>query len=44
VITTKDDSGEMATEIGRGIGQSTDGWKKVRFRGSFFIEHPQQGS
>jgi hypothetical protein len=44
VITTKDDSGEMATEIGRGIGQFTDRWKKVRFRGSFFTEHPQQGS
>jgi hypothetical protein len=44
MITTKDDSGEMATEIGRVIGQFTDRWKKVRFRGSFFTEHPQQGS
>jgi hypothetical protein len=28
VITTKDGSGEMATEIGRGIGKITDGGKK----------------
>jgi hypothetical protein len=35
VITTKD-AQDMATEIGRGIGQFTDGGKKVKFRGSFF--------
>ena len=35
VITTKDGQ-DMATEIGRGIGQFTDGGKKVKFRGSFF--------
>ena len=35
VITTNDGQ-DMATEIGRGIGQFTDGGKKVRFRGSFF--------
>lgn len=44
VITTKDGSGEMATELGRGIGKITDGGKKVQFRGSFFSEHLQQGS
>jgi hypothetical protein len=43
VITTKDGSGEMATEIGRGIGQFTDGGKKVRFRGSFFYRTSSTG-
>jgi hypothetical protein len=37
VITTKDGQ-DMATEIGRGIGQLTDGGKKVRFRGCFFYK------
>jgi hypothetical protein len=36
MITTRDGSAEMATEIGRGVGQFTDGGKKLRFRGSFF--------
>jgi len=38
VITTRDGSAEMATEIGRGLGQFTDGGKKLRFRGSFFLQ------
>jgi len=38
VITAKDGGGEMATEIGRGIGQLTDGGKKVKFRGCFFFQ------
>jgi hypothetical protein len=33
----------MATEIGRGIGQFTDGGKKVRFRGSFFYRASTTG-
>jgi hypothetical protein len=44
VITTKDGSGEMAAKLGRGIGKITDGGKKIQFRGSFFLEHLQQGS
>jgi hypothetical protein len=43
VITTKDGSGEMATEIGRGIGKITDGGKKVQFRGSFFFRASSTG-
>jgi len=43
VITTKDGSGEMATEIGRGIGKITDGEKKVQFRGSFFFRASSTG-
>ena len=43
MITTKDGSGEMATEIGRGIGKITDGGKKVRLVVPF-SEHLQQGS
>ena len=43
VITTKDGTGEMATEIGHGIGQFTDGGKKVRFRGSFFYRASSTG-
>jgi hypothetical protein len=43
VITTKDGTGEMATEIGHGIGQFTDGGKKVRFRGSFFYTASSTG-
>jgi hypothetical protein len=43
VIMTKDGSGEMATEIGRGIGQFTDGGKKVRFHGSFFYRTSSTG-
>ena len=43
VITTKDGSGEMATELGRGIGKITDGGKKVQFRGSFFFRASSTG-
>ena len=43
VITTRDSSAEMATEIGRGIGQFTDGGKKVKFRGSFFYRTSPTG-
>jgi hypothetical protein len=43
VITTRDGSAEMATKIGRGIGQFTDGWKKVKFRGSFFYRASSTG-
>ena len=43
VITTKDGSGEMATEIGRGIGKITDRGKKVQFCGSFFFRASSTG-
>ena len=43
VITTRDGSAEMATEIGRGIGQFTDGGKKVKFHGSFFYRASSTG-
>jgi hypothetical protein len=43
VITTRDSSAEMATEIGRGIGQFTDEGKKVKFRGSFFYRASSTG-
>lgn len=43
VIITRDSSAEMATEIGRGIGQFTDGGKKVKFRGSFFYRASSTG-
>ena len=39
VITTRDgNSGDMATEIGHGIGEFIDNGKKVKFRGSFFYK------
>ena len=43
VITTRDGSAEMATEIGRGIGQFIDGGKQVKFRGSFFYRASSTG-
>jgi hypothetical protein len=43
VITTRDGSGEMATETGQGIGKFTDDGKKVMFRGSFFYKASSSG-
>lgn len=37
VITTKDGSGEMATELGRGITRFVEGGKKVVGRGLFIF-------
>jgi hypothetical protein len=37
VITAKDDSGEMATELGRGVIRFVDGGKKVVGRGLFIF-------
>jgi hypothetical protein len=43
VITTRDGSGDMATEIGHGIGEFIDNGKKVKFRGSFFYKASSSG-
>jgi hypothetical protein len=43
VMTTTDGSGEIATEVGRGIGQLTERGKKGRFRGSFFYRASPTG-
>ena len=45
VITAKDGSGEMATELGRGVIRFVDGGKKVVGRGLFiFSTHSKTGS
>lgn len=43
VITAKDGSGEMATELGRGIIKSVDGTKKVVGRGLFIFSTSTTG-
>ena len=43
MITTRDGSGDMATEIGHGIGEFIDNGKKVKFRGSFFYKASSSG-
>ena len=43
VITTRDGSGDMATEIGHVIGEFIDNGKKVKFRGSFFYKASSSG-
>jgi hypothetical protein len=42
VITAKDSSGEMATELGRGIIKLIDGGKKVVGRGLFVFSTPSK--
>ena len=42
VISAKDGSGEMATELGRGISRFLEGGKKIVARGLFIFIHVRQ--
>ena len=44
VITAKDGSGEMATELGRGITRFVDGGKKIIGRGLFIFSTRSTGN
>jgi hypothetical protein len=44
VITAKDDSGEMATELGRGISRFLEGGKKIVARGLFIFSTRSTGT
>lgn len=43
VITAKDGSGEMATELGRGVIRFVDGGRKAVGRGLFIFSTPTTG-